>query len=126
MPALLIGAVCRLIAWDVVARNIGLQPPASTVALTEYALLYFTMVAAPSLVRNRGHIVVEVFYQRTGPGLRRVLDRLIPLLCALICAIVAVLAGLLTIEAAQRGEIDVRSLDAPRWALFAPWCSASR
>ncbi len=64
VAGLLIAAMCGLIVWDVAARNLGLQPPASTVALTEYGLLYFTMAAAPWLVRRRGHIVVEIFYQR--------------------------------------------------------------
>ena len=117
---LLIAGMCGLIAWDVIARNLGLQPPASTVALTEYGLLYFTMAAAPWLVRRRGHIVVEVVYQQLPGGLKTLADRVVTALCALICVSVAVLAGLLTAEAAVRGEIDVRSLDAPRWTLFAP------
>ena len=57
LSGLIIAGVCLLIAYDVIARNIGLQPPASTVALTEYALLYFTMAAAPYLVRNRERTV---------------------------------------------------------------------
>jgi len=117
---LLIAAMCGLIAWDVIARNLGLQPPASTVALTEYGLLYFTMAAAPWLVRRRGHIVVEVVYQQLPDRLRHIADRVVTLLCALICISVAMLAGVLTAEAIARGEIDVRSLDAPRWTLFAP------
>ena len=117
---LLIATVCGLIVWDVTARNLGLQPPASTLALTEYALLYFTMAAAPWLVRQRAHIVVEVLYQRFPPALRRYLDRLIVFSCAAICALVAVLAVVLMAEAFRRGELDVRSLDTPRWLLFLP------
>ncbi|MGI9331294.1 MAG: TRAP transporter small permease, partial [Gammaproteobacteria bacterium] len=116
----MIGGLCLLVGWDVVARNLGLQPPASTVALTEYALLYFTMAAAPYLVRQRGHIVVEVLYQRVGGNARRWLDRLVPCLCIIVCVTVAGLAALLAAEAWRRGEIDVRSLDTPRWLLFLP------
>ena len=32
----------------------------------------------------------------------------------------AVLAGILAVEGALRGEVEIRSLDMPRWALFAP------
>ena len=32
----------------------------------------------------------------------------------------AVLAGILAVEGALRGEVEMRSLDMPRWALFAP------
>jgi C4-dicarboxylate transporter DctQ subunit len=116
----LIGAVCLIIAYDVIARNLGLQPPRYTIALTEYALLYFTMAAAPWLVRNRGHIVVEVLYSRTSGILRTILDKLILVLCSTVCALLAVLAALLLVEALQRGEIELRSLDMPRWLLFLP------
>ena len=68
LAGLIIAAVCLLIIYDVIARNLGVQPPASTIALTEYAMLYFTMAAAPWLVRTKGHIVVEIVYQRTPPA----------------------------------------------------------
>ncbi|MGI9308235.1 MAG: TRAP transporter small permease [Gammaproteobacteria bacterium] len=117
---LLIAATCLIIVYDVVARNLGLQPPRYTIALTEYALLYFTMAAAPWLVRNRGHIVVEVLYSRTTGAVRVMLDRLILVLCAGISALISALAALLMLEAWQRGEIELRSLDMPRWLLFFP------
>lgn len=120
LAGLMIAAVCLLIIYDVIARNLGLQPPASTVALTEYAMLYFTMAAAPYLVRMKGHIVVEIVYQRTSITTRRLLDRFILILCIVVALIVSVLAWILLIEALQRGEIEIRSLDAPRWILFAP------
>ena len=116
----LIGADCVLIVVDVSLRNLGMQPPAYTVALTEYSLLYMTMAAAPWLVRERAWIVVEVLYRRTGPALRARLDKLIFGLCALVSVLVAVLAGILAVEGALRGEVEIRSLDMPRWALFVP------
>lgn len=117
---LLIAATCLIIVYDVVARNLGLQPPRYTIALTEYALLYFTMAAAPWLVRNRGHIVVEVLYSRTSGAARGLLDRVIIILCTGTCALISVLAAVLMMEAWQRGEIELRSLDMPRWLLFLP------
>ena len=120
IACLLIAAVCLLIVYDVITRNLGMQPPASTVALTEYAMLYFTMAAAPYIVRIKGHIVVEIVYQHISPAGRRMLDRFILVLCMLVALIVSALAWVLLVEALQRGEIEVRSLDAPRWILFAP------
>lgn len=116
----LIAADCLLIVVDVTLRNFGRQPPAYTVALTEYSLLYLTMAAAPWLVRERAWIVVEVIYRRTSPTVRARLDKLIFGLCTLVSVIVAVLAGILAVEGALRGEVEIRSLDMPRWALFVP------
>lgn len=120
LAGLIVAAVCLLIVWDVIARNLGLQPPASTVALTEYALLYFTMAAAPWLVRTRGHIVVEVLHGQLSGAARRVVDRLILLICIATAGLIAVLATVLAAEAALRGEVEIRSLAMPRVWLFAP------
>jgi C4-dicarboxylate transporter DctQ subunit len=120
LSGLIIAGVCLLIVYDVIARNLGLQPPASTVALTEYALLYFTMAASPWLVRTRGHIVVEIMHSRLQGGARQFTDKLILIICLLVSISVCVLATLLTLEALQRGEIEIRSLNMPRAFLFAP------
>jgi TRAP-type C4-dicarboxylate transport system permease small subunit len=117
---LIIATTGLLIVYDVIARNLGWQPPASTVALTEYAMLYFTMAAAPWLVRMRGHIVVEVVYQRLPDSAQHRTDKLILTLCAMVALAIAIIAGMLLTEAVANGEIEIRSLDAPRWVLFAP------
>lgn len=116
----IVAAVCLLIVWDVIARNLGLQPPASTVALTEYALLYFTMAAAPWLVRTRGHIVVEVLHARLSGATRATVDKLILFICIFTSALIAVLAAVLAFEAFSRGEVEIRSLAMPRGWLFVP------
>ena len=120
LAGLTVAAVCLLIVYDVVARNLGLQPPDSTVALTEYSLLYFTMAAAPWLVRIRGHIVVEVLHSRLSGQTRVLADRLILVICIVTSVLIATLATLLAVEAASRGEIEIRSLAMPREFLFAP------
>lgn len=120
LSGLMIAGVCLLIVYDVIARNLGLQPPSSTVALTEYALLYFTMAAAPWLVRTRGHIVVEILHSRLAGRGKVVIDRVILAICLLVSVGISILATILMIEAMQRGEIEIRSLEIPRAYLFAP------
>jgi TRAP-type C4-dicarboxylate transport system permease small subunit len=120
LSGLIIAGVCLLIVYDVIARNLGLQPPASTVALTEYALLYFTMAASPWLVRTRGHIVVEVMHSRLRGKARAFADRLTLAVCLLVSITVSILATILVAEAMQRGEVEIRSLAMPRALLFAP------
>lgn len=117
---LVFAAVTLLIAWDVVARNLGLAPPESTVALTEYALLYACLAAGPALVRRRGHVTVDVLVGRLPPAARRHAARVVLLASAATAFAIAGLALALAIEAVARGEVDVRSLDIPRAWLFAP------
>ena len=120
LSGLIIAAVCLVIVYDVIARNLGMQPPASTVALTEYALLYFTMFASPWLVRTRGHIVVDVIHSKLKGTAKVLVDKFILLLCLLVSGVIAVLALLLMTEALQRGEVEIRSMEVPRALLFAP------
>jgi C4-dicarboxylate transporter DctQ subunit len=120
LSGLIIAGVCLLIAYDVIARNLGWQPPASTVALTEYALLYFTMAAAPWLVRTRGHIVVEALHSRLQGRAKVIIDKIILAICLLVSVAVCGIAALLMLESIQRGEIEIRSLEMPRALLFAP------
>lgn len=117
---LVIAAVTLLIAWDVIARNLGLQPPESTVALTEYALLYVALAAGPSLVRSRGHVTVDVLATRLPRSWHPALARIVLLASAATAAAIAVLATLLGLEAVARGELEIRSLDVPRVYLFVP------
>lgn len=117
---LVIAAVTLLIAWDVVARNLGLQPPESTVALTEYALLYVALAAGPALVRSRGHVTIDLLAGHLPAALRPWLSRAVLAAAAATSAAVAVLATRLALEAVARGELDVRSFDIPRSWLFVP------
>jgi C4-dicarboxylate transporter DctQ subunit len=118
----LVMALALLIVVDVTLRSLGFEPPAATVALTEYALLYFTMAAAPWLVRRRGHVAVRVLFDRLPPSTRRVWETAIYVLCALIAFAIAVLAGALLIESVAIGDVEQRSIDVPRWLLFLPLC----
>jgi TRAP-type C4-dicarboxylate transport system permease small subunit len=120
LAGLIVAGVCLLIVYDVIARNLGLQPPDSTVAITEYALLYFTMAAAPWLVRTRGHIVVEALHSRLKGHTRITVDWLILVICFFTSALIACLAAMLAYEAWSRGEFEIRSLAMPRALLFAP------
>jgi TRAP-type C4-dicarboxylate transport system permease small subunit len=120
LAGLIVAGVCLLIVYDVIARNLGLQPPDSTVAITEYALLYFTMAAAPWLVRTRGHIVVEALHSRLKGHTRITVDWLILVICFFTSALIACLAAMLAYEAWSRGEFEMRSLAMPRALLFAP------
>jgi C4-dicarboxylate transporter DctQ subunit len=118
--ACLVMAVAILIVTDVSLRSLGFEPPAATVALTEYALLYFTMAAAPWLVRRRGHVAVRVLFDRLPGPARRFWEYAIYALCAGVAFSIAVIAGVLLMESWALGDVEQRSIDVPRWLLFLP------
>jgi len=83
-------------------------------------MLYVMMLAAPYLVRTRGHATVETLTQLLPRPARRTVETIA---CAASVAISLVLAyyGLaLGIESIERGELDIRSVAVPKWVVFAP------
>jgi C4-dicarboxylate transporter, DctQ subunit len=119
VAGVLLAAMALAIVIDVVVRNLGFQPPAHTLTLTEYGLLYVTMLAAPWLVREKGHVHIELLTAAVSPRTRFWLTRVVYALCVLTCVVVFYFALEVTISHYQRHVIDVRSFDMPRWLLTA-------
>lgn len=116
----IVASLAFLIVTDVSLRYFGFEPPAATVALTEYALLYFTMAAAPWLVRQRGHVAVRVVFDHLPPVTQRRWELVIYGLCACIAFSIAIIAGVLLVDSLAIGDVEQRSIDVPRWLLFLP------
>jgi C4-dicarboxylate transporter, DctQ subunit len=119
VAGILLAAMGLAIVVDVVVRNLGLQPPAHTLTLTEYGLLYVTMLGAPWLVREKGHVYIELVTAAVSPRTRFWLTRVVYGLCVLTCAVIFYFSLEVTIDHYERDVIDVRSFDMPRWLLTA-------
>ncbi|WP_202310892.1 TRAP transporter small permease [Mesorhizobium sp. L-8-10] len=113
------------IILDVVMRNVGLRSPSWTSAFSEYAMLVAVMAAAPLVIRERGHVWVEVITTFTGARFRRALGVAVVLLCIAISLVMAWYAVVMAIDTAARGEVDIRSIILPRWFLYAVLAAGS-
>ncbi|ASV84445.1 tripartite ATP-independent periplasmic transporter, DctQ family [Ochrobactrum quorumnocens] len=113
-----IGGTFLAIIVDVLLRNAGLKTPAWTSAFSEYAMLVAAMAAAPLVIRERGHVWVEVITTVTGPRFQRVLGLMVLVLCISISLVMAWYATVMAFDAGIRGEVDIRSIIMPRWFLY--------
>jgi C4-dicarboxylate transporter DctQ subunit len=120
IAAAILGLTVLLITVDVVMRTIGLQPPAHTLALTEYGLFYATMLGAPWLLRTHGHVHVEIVQAAVPPVVRRLMVKAVCLLGLVACLVVTWASAETVIVNFTRDAFDMRSFDMPRWLLFAP------
>jgi TRAP-type C4-dicarboxylate transport system permease small subunit len=119
LGGLLMVAMMVSIMTDVVLRNLGTQSSAHLFTFTEYALLLIPLLGAPWLVREKGHIYVEVLINGLPPASRQVLIRAILFACIAVCAVLAWYAGGITVQNYVLADKDVRSFDMPRWMLMA-------
>jgi C4-dicarboxylate transporter, DctQ subunit len=103
------------ICIDVALRNLGYQSSAHFFTFTEYALLAVPCLGAPWLVREKGHIFVEILFMYLPSRQQAWLRFVIGVLCVVTCAILAWYGGVVTLSDFVNGEKDVRSFDMPRW-----------
>ena len=114
--ALLVWMMVSVIV-SVLMRNAGLQPFAWLFTSAEYGLLYMTMLGAPWLVREKGHVHIELVTSALPEGPRRLLSRAVALACVAVCAILAWKGAELFLTNIERGDYDTRAYYFPRWLL---------
>lgn len=115
----MVAGVFVAIVYDVLVRTLGFQPPFWTSALTEYALLYMTILAAPWVLRNKGHVFVESLTSSMPAWMQGIVEKFVYILCIVICLGLAYYATLMGVDVALRGEEDIRSIIIPKWVIFA-------
>ena len=118
LAGLLIAAMMVVITVDVVVRNLGYQSSAHFFSFTEYALLVVPCLGAPWLVREKGHVYVEIIFTYLRPGQRAALRTLIAVVCIVVCLVLAWYGAEVALRDYLGGEKDVRSLDMPRWVII--------
>ncbi len=115
LAGFLMAAMMVVIFVDVVLRNLGYQSSAHFFTFTEYALLAVPCLGAPWLVREKGHIYIEILLMHLGPRPRAALTWLIGVVCIIVCLVLAWYGFQVTLNDFLQNEKDVRSLDMPRW-----------
>ena len=102
---------------SVIMRNIGVQPFAWLFTSAEYGLLYMTMLGAPWLVREKGHVHIELVTAALPEGLGRIASRTVAAACVLVSLILAWYGLQLFLTNIERNDYDVRAYFYPRWML---------
>ncbi len=102
---------------SVFMRNMGMQPFAWLFTSAEYGLLYMTMFGAPWLVREKGHVHIELLTATLPETARNIVSRCVALACVLICLILAWKGLDLMLTNIERSDYDTRAYYFPRWIL---------
>jgi C4-dicarboxylate transporter DctQ subunit len=118
LAGVLMVAMMAMIVADVALRNLGYQSSAHLFTFTEYFLLLIPLLGAPWLVREKGHIYIELLISALHPRARRRLVWVILALCLAVCLVLAWYGGAITVQNYVENEKDVRSFDMPRWMLM--------
>ena len=120
LAGILIFTSFAMIVVDVTMRIFGLKPPLFTIAVVEYILLWFAMLAAPWLVRIKGHVFIDAITQFLPSAIKNVVAKIVYSICIVSSSIYCYHAMELFLVAWGQDQVDVRSIDMPLWLLFCP------
>ena len=130
--ALLAGVYLVAIMFDIVisavARTFDLSGTWASHLFTfaEFDLLYIAMAASPWLVRERGHVFIELLTAMLSGRTQRIFSRAVSALCVIVCLILVWYTWVATERAWRFGDAEMRSLDMPKHLLLGamPICFA--
>ncbi len=109
------------IVFDVTIRTLGFNSLQWYSAIAEYCLLFSTMFGAPWLVRRKGHVVVESLTMAMVPKVRKIMAKCAYVVCIGLSLLFAYYGLLEMIGSFASQELDIRSIDMPKWLLFLPF-----
>ncbi len=92
----------------------------------EFGLLYIVMAASPWLVREKGHVFIEIVTAAVPKSIQPGLSRAVSALCIVICAVLVWYTWGAAAKAYHYGDAEMRSLDMPKFLLLGamPICFA--
>lgn len=117
LSAIYIGLMMVTIVYATIFRYFGWTYSHYTFTFIEYGFLYSLMLGSPWLVRNRGHVYIEIVTAAVPDRVRNVLSRFVALLCAFVCFVLAWYFGVLAFDDFVTTKYDElrAQLDIQRW-----------
>jgi len=112
------------ITADILLRNVEIPGmprgfPASN-DISEYALYFCTLLAAPSLLRAGQHIRVDIVLRAIPPKLAWVCEWLSDVLALAACVGMAWMGVVMTVRSYASDAIQIKSIVIPEWWVMAP------
>lgn len=112
-------ALVVLVVVDVAARYLRVFSLPWSLEAAEYMLYAITFLGAPWVLREQGHIAIELAVEHLAPGPRRVARRIADALSGLVCLLLVVFSAVVTWRSWQSGVMVQKSFVFPEWWVYA-------
>ncbi|MEM9104679.1 MAG: TRAP transporter small permease subunit [Pseudomonadota bacterium] len=111
-------AIMLGIVFSATVRTLGFSGSSHIFTFAEFGLLYIVMGASPWLVREKGHVFIELLTAAVPARVQPGLSRCVSGLCVLVCVVLTYYTFQATAKAYQFGDAEMRSLDMPKFLLL--------
>ncbi len=121
IAAIYIGLMMVAIVYSTLFFYFGWAYSPYTFTFIEYGFIYSLMLGSPWLVRQRGHVYIEILTAAVPDRVRNALSRFVALLCAFVCFVLAWYFGVLALDDYSTNKYDElrAQLDIQRWIVTA-------
>jgi TRAP-type C4-dicarboxylate transport system permease small subunit len=117
--AVLLCALVVLILVDVAARYLRLFSLPWSFEATEYMLYAITFLGAPWVLREEGHIAIELVVERLPPRPRRAVRQIADFLGATVCVVLFYFACRVAWRSYESATLVHKSFVFPEWWVYA-------
>lgn len=118
LSAVTMAFITAAICYEVVMRYFFLSPSVWVVQTCEYGLLWIVFLGTTWLLREEGHVAVDILYSRLHDRVKAFLNLVTFSLAGIACSLVVLLGGLYTWDSVVSGITDVRAVTVPKYAVF--------
>lgn len=119
VAGVVLAADILLITAEVLLRNLGVRGLGWASDVIEYSLPLATLLVAPWLVAQRGHVKLDLLVERMASGQRDALFRATMWLAAIVTGVLVYASTLLALDTYASGALVMKSLVFPEWWLMA-------
>lgn len=116
LMVLMLGIIVR----DVLGRWFWGRPAAWSVEVSEWILVYVTFLTGAWILREHGHVSMDVLARHLPPARRAALATAHRLLSALVCLVMAWQGVVAILDVHGRGVLATNVLQVPMWMLLLP------
>ncbi len=118
LAGLLLVFIAVSMCVSIALRAVNLPVPLWSVQFNEYSLLWIPMLGGAWLLRKEKHVFLDTITRCLGQGKLGKLHIVHNVLGFLICGILAGFSAAVTWDNFQRGVMDVRAIDIPKYILL--------
>ena len=121
----LISALCILfialsICYEVLGRYFFQHPLMWTIEISEYLQIYFVFFSAAWVLREKGHVTLDIAVNRFGPSGRKTCAIIADILGIAVAAILCIFSGIIAYEQMLLHIPVIKSLEVPKWLIILP------
>ena len=118
ISGLLFAGIAVGVTLDVLLRNVGISSLSWVIEVAEYTLYIATFFAAPWVLKNGGHINVDLLTNGLPRPIAKALEIMADVVGLAVCAVLFWSGYTVTIEAARLGSMVMKELVVVEWYLL--------